>query len=74
MRPDSSAWRVSDAVAYDVALSAADDGLAGGSDTGEAVAHRASVLEADGFDRPAVDSIDPGPGARAETATAGAEA
>ncbi len=57
MRPDSSAWRVSDAVAYDVALGVADDGLAGDSDLSRAVARRANVLDADGFDRVAVDSL-----------------
>jgi hypothetical protein len=61
MRPDSSAWRVSDAVTYDTALSAADNGLAADSDLSRAVAHRASVLHADGFDRPTVDSLDPAP-------------
>jgi UDP-N-acetylglucosamine kinase len=61
MRPDSSAWRVSDAVAYDIALSAADGGLTGGADLSRAVTHRASVLQADGFDRPTVDSLGPAP-------------
>lgn len=69
MRPDSSAWRVSDAVAYDLALSAADDGLAEGSDVSRAVAHRASVLNADGFDRLAVESLSPGPDPRRGTAS-----
>ncbi len=69
MRPDSSAWRVSDAVAYDAALGAADDGLAGDSDLSRAVAYRASVLQADGFDRPTVDSLGPGPDPRPGTAS-----
>ncbi|MGN8552097.1 UNVERIFIED_CONTAM: zeta toxin family protein [Microbacterium sp. SLM126] len=71
MRPDSSAWRVSDAVAYDIALSAADDGLAGGSVLSSAVAHRASVLQADGFDRPAVESLGRAPDAQPGTASTG---
>lgn len=61
MRPDSSPWRVSDAVAYDGALGAADEGLAGDSDLGRAVAHRGSVLQADGFDRPTINSLSPAP-------------
>lgn len=69
MRPDSSAWRVSDAVAFDVALSAADDGLAADSDLSRAVAHRASVLQANGFDRPTVDSLGPAPDPRPGTAS-----
>ncbi|WP_396793048.1 zeta toxin family protein [Microbacterium thalassium] len=69
MRPDSSAWRVSDAVAYDVALSAADDGLAEDSDLSRAVAHRANVLQADGFDRPTIDSLGPAPGPQPGTAS-----
>ena len=69
MRPDSSAWRVSDAVAYDAALGAADDGLAGDSDLSRAVAYRASVLQADGFDRPTVDSLGPGPDPQPGTAS-----
>lgn len=61
MRPDSSAWRLSDAVAYDVVLSAANDRLAAGSDVGRAVAYRASVLQTNGFDRRSVDSVGPAP-------------
>jgi UDP-N-acetylglucosamine kinase len=69
MRPDSSAWRVSDTVAYDLALSAADDGLARDSDLSRAVALRASVLNANGFDRPTVDSLGSGPDPRPGTAS-----
>lgn len=69
MRPDSSAWRVSDAVAYDTALSAADNGLAEDSDLKRAVAHRASILQADGFDRPTIDSLGPAPGPQPGTAS-----
>lgn len=69
MRPDSSAWRVSDAVAYDAALGAADDGLAGDSDLSHAVAYRGSVLQADGFDRPTVDSLGPRPDPQPGTAS-----
>lgn len=69
MRPDSSAWRVSDAVAYDTALSAADNGLAADSDLSRAVAHRASVLQANGFARPTVDSLGLAPGPHPRTAT-----
>lgn len=69
MRPDSSAWRVSDAVAYDTALSAADNGLAVDSDLSRAVSHRANVLQANGFDRPTVDSLGPAPAPHPGTAT-----
>ncbi|MFE7845308.1 zeta toxin family protein [Microbacterium sp. NPDC057407] len=69
MRPDSSAWRVSDAVAYDVALDTADDGLAAGFGSSRAVAHRLRVLQTDGFDRSAVDSLDAAPDTLADTAS-----
>lgn len=69
MRPDSSAWRVSDAVAYDVALGAADDGLAGDADLSRAVARRANVLEADGFNRLAIDSLGLAPDPQLVTAS-----
>lgn len=69
MRPDSSAWRVSDAVAYDAALSAADDVLARDSDLSRAVTLRGSVLEANGFDRRGVDSLGPGPDPQPGTAS-----
>lgn len=67
MRPDSAPWRVSDAVAYDLALQTAERAVANGGASGgtearprstESTDSRAAVLGTDGFDRAAVASLD----------------
>lgn len=67
MRPDSSPWRVSDAVAYDLAVRAADEAVAiddrpfadgiPSRDVGSSIESRVEVLGTDGFDRAAVGSL-----------------
>lgn len=69
MRPGSAPWRVSDSVAYDVALHTADravvsgtTAVAGGADSGrdtKSIDSRVAVLQTDGFDRAAVASLNP---------------
>src|SRR5688572_11649842 len=67
MRPDSALWRVSDSVAYDIALQTAERAVASGlapvpvaADPGgstKSIDSRVAVLETDGFDRAAVRSL-----------------
>lgn len=58
MRGDVSPWRVSDSVAYEAALHAADEGLAWAPTSEDAVAFRTRVLETDGFDRARISFLE----------------